>query len=182
MSQETPQPSPARKRLFWLPYAVTGVVLLIVLIQLAVMIWPRQTEDQAMVAATGTLVRPTRTTTPTPTPLPPTATATATATKVAPTATAVPPTATALPPTATALPATDTPVPPAATAVPPTSTPVPPTATPVPLTIVQRMDLDNGDWGTGWLVVNYERNDDDGETFYITGNDGHRYSDHPGNG
>jgi len=69
---------------------------------------------------------------------------------------------------------TDTPVPPTAapvepTAVPPTAAPPPPTASPAG--IVQQIEVDNGEWGKGFILFKFA-----GDTeFFVKGSDGHRY-------
>jgi hypothetical protein len=152
-----------------------GVAALLVIIQLSVMVLSRQEPQVAQVQATNTAQRPTRTNTPVPptntpssTPVPPTPTRTWTPSPVPPTATPLPPTETPVPstetptPTNTPKPATPKPKPP--TAVPATATPVP-----APLTVLQQMELDNGQYGKGWLQVKYE------DDMYATADNGHRY-------
>ncbi|HHX44879.1 MAG TPA: LysM peptidoglycan-binding domain-containing protein [Chloroflexi bacterium] len=74
------------------------------------------------------------------------------------------------PPTAepTEAPTEPTPVPPTAepTAVPPTPAP-----TAAPLGITQQIDVDNGEWGTGFILFKFAGDNE----FYVQGPDGHRY-------
>lgn len=167
----------SKRRGVVVPVYVIVIVLLILVAQAVALVWPR---ELAKVAESGPTVdvfgRPTRTPTATFTPLPPTdtpvPTATNTPTPLPPTQT---PTDTPVPPTATPEP-TDTPVPPTPAPTRPPATRVPPTNTPVPVTLLERIDLDNGEWGTGWAVINYQRGSDGAdEPVTVVGDDGNRY-------
>jgi len=170
-------PGTKRRRGIVVPVYVIVIVVLILVAQLAALVWPREPAKVAEGQPTvDVFSRPTRTPTATVTPVPPTdtplPTATNTATPLPPTAT---PTATSIPPTATPEP-TDTPVPPTPAPTRPPATPVPPTATPVPVSFLDRIDLDNGEWGTGWAVVNYEPGDEGApQPPTVIGDDGNRY-------
>ncbi|MGC9359638.1 MAG: hypothetical protein ACP5G7_04575 [Anaerolineae bacterium] len=178
MTDEQNSGDPGTKRRgIVVPVYVVVIVILILLAQLAALVWPREPGKVAEAQPTVDVFnRPTRTPTTTDTPIPPTntplPTATNTATPLPPTAT---PTETPIPPTATPEP-TDTPVPPTAAPTRPPATRVPPTATPVPAQLLERIDLDNGEWGTGWAVVNYQT-DEEGEEapIVVIGDDGNRY-------
>ena len=182
MQQEQPDQAPgSTKGKSRTLYIVIALAALILLVQLIALRDPRGGDKIAMEQETATRPRPTRSftpTTPTSTPIPPTntPTRTPTATLIPPTATALPPTATPLPPTATPLPPTPTPVPPTETPIPPTATripptpkPKPPTATPVPVTVLDSVEIDNGEWGKDRISVKYP------EEIWITADDGHKY-------
>lgn len=180
MDEQTQGSSGTERRGIVVPVYVLIIIGVILVAQLAALLWPREPSRVAQVGPTADMFgRPTRTPTATNTPIPPTETPVPTATN---TATPLPPTATAEPPTETPLPATETPEPTAtlipATAAPtrPPATAVPPTATPVQVSFVDRIDLNNGDWGTGWAVVNYDPNDEGvPEPLTVIGDDGNRY-------
>jgi len=85
------------------------------------------------------------------------------------------PTNTSVTPTASSEP-TAAPEPTAASAEPtaaPEPTAVPPTPAPTaaPLGITQQIDVDNGEWGTGFILFKFAAD----EEFYVQGPDGHRY-------
>jgi len=152
-----------------------GVAALLVIIQLSALVFSRPERQAAVVVATTAAPRPTRTFTPLPptntpsnTPIPPTNTPTWTPSPVPPTATPLPPTETPVPPTETPVP-TDTPRPATPKPKPPTAVPATATPVPAPLTVLDQMELDNGQWGKGWLQVKYQ------DDMYATGSDGHRY-------
>ena len=182
---ETSLPQRTKRTLgYILPYILAGIVALVVIGQLIALARPPRTPDAAMLAATGTVNHPTRASSPTSTASPtPTATHTSTTTPT-PLPTAPPP------PTNTPAPApivTDTPLPmptnttsptrlPVPTnTIPPYLTPLPPTATPAPLTVLERIDIDNGSWGKRQIIVRYEYDAGGSDQFYITGTDGYRY-------
>ena len=154
-------PAPRKK----LPYVIMGVSGFVVLVQLVLFFFPTKGSRLAMSIPTATLPRPTRTYTPTVTALPPTFTPTLTHT-----ATQVPPTATPLP-TNTPAP-TDTPEPtPTNTRRPTRRPPTPkPPPTPVPVGFLGSMPVNNGEWGTEAIHINYPQ-----ESVYATGRDGNRY-------
>ncbi|MHB9032244.1 MAG: hypothetical protein ACYC6L_04245 [Anaerolineae bacterium] len=136
-----------------------------------------------MLAATGTLVLPTTTNTATPTSLPtltntlrPTSTFTAIPTRT-PLPTLAPQATSTLLPTMAPRPtygATQS-APPATITPRPILTAVPPTATAMPLAVLEKFEVDNGTFGKRDLIVRYEGDPIDGESFYVTGTDGHRY-------
>ena len=72
---------------------------------------------------------------------------------------------------------TNTPVTPTAAPAEPTAAPeptaVPPTPAPTaaPLGITQQIEVDNGEWGTGFIMYKFAADDE----FYVQGPDGHRY-------
>jgi len=180
MDEQTNESSGSPRRSVAVPVYVLVIVALIVVAQLAALLWPREPARVAEAVPTADVFgRPTRTPTATNTPPPPTETLVPTATN---TATPLPPTATPEPPTETPIPATETPEP-TNTPIPATAAPtrvpataVPPTATPVAVSFLDRIDLDNGDWGTGWAVVNYDPNDEGApEAPTVIGDDGNRY-------
>jgi len=178
MTDEQNSGDPGTKRQgIVVPVYVIVIVILILLAQLAALVWPREGIKVAEAQPTvDVFSRPTRTPTSTDTPVPPTdtplPTATNTATLLPPTAT---PTETPVPSTATPEP-TDTPIPPTPAPTRPPATRVPPTATPVPAQLLERIDLDNGEWGTGWAVVNYQTTDEGVEApIVVIGDDGNRY-------
>ncbi|MEA3407208.1 MAG: hypothetical protein U9R48_03910 [Chloroflexota bacterium] len=156
-------------------YALVGLGLVVVIIQIVSLFLPRR---GSRVATVPTFTRrPPPTFTLTPTVIPPTVTATETATSTAtrpPTETPVPPTATntptntSVPPTDTPEP-TDTPIPPTDTPVRPTATPRPPTATPMPVTVLNTVPIDNGEWGENSIYCSVA------EEKWIKGSDGHQY-------
>ncbi|MCE5258074.1 MAG: hypothetical protein LLG44_03325, partial [Chloroflexi bacterium] len=153
-------------------YVLAGCVALLAVGQLIALARTPQEPDIAMLAATGTIILPTTTNTATST-----ATATATTTHT-PTTTCTPsPTSTPLP-THTPLPTstgTATPLPPPTTTPLPTYTPLPPAATSAPLSVAESIKVSNGTWGERELLFRYEGDTENGERFYITGTDGHRY-------
>ncbi len=184
-SSQMPDVTPSTRRNTAL-YVIVALVALVIIIQVIFFVLPQGNNQTASIQAaptrlpvvntsaatatamaTATLVPPTAIPSPTQTPLPPTATPS----PLPPTNTSVPPTATETPapptatPTDTALPTEVPPTPVPATPVPPT--PVPPTA--VPLSVLNQVELDNGQWGKGWLRVQYKGSID------FTGSDGHRY-------
>jgi len=157
-------------RLWHVPAAVAALVLIVHLISLA---FPVE-RVAPMAQAVGATPRPTRTAMPSATLAPPTATATATAsatpTPRPPTATPEPSTPTSEPPTATPEP-TNTPVPPTRAPAQPTAVPPTPAPTAAPLGITQQIEVDNGEWGKGFIMFKFA-----GDTeFYVQGPDGHRY-------
>lgn len=165
----------ARRKLplWYIPIAVAALVGIVQLVSLAL---PAGSRDQLAQLADAT-ARPTRTVEPSATPPPATATMAATATA---TRTPLPPSATPEPPTPTLEPATptleptETPVPPTPapaepTAVPPTVAPPPPTASPAG--IVQQIEVDNGEWGKGFILFKFANDTE----FFVEGGDGHRY-------
>ena len=162
-----------------LPLAILIVAGVVVLFQLVTLFFPTQDKKTAQAPAAAQQeaaapqARATRTYTPTPTAIPATATNTATNTPM-PTSTATatpePPTPTPEPPTPTPEPPTATPIPPTATPIPPKPTPVPPTATPVPLSIVNSIEIDNGEWGKNIFQFEYYESD-----IFHNGSDGQMY-------
>ncbi|MHB0857618.1 MAG: hypothetical protein ACYC5M_08620 [Anaerolineae bacterium] len=150
---------------------IIGVAAIVIIVQLVFLLLSRADSKTAMANETPLLSRATRTPTATATPVPATNTPTATETPVPPTETPVPPTET---PTQTPAPPTETPIPPTrrpATAAPPTNTPLPPTATPAPLSLLNSVEVDNGDFGKGFVMVKYQ----DDKEFLVKHSDGHRY-------
>lgn len=166
-----------------LVYGLAGILVILSFAQLIALAKQPDQPDAAMLAGTGTVIRPTASSTATGT-----ATPTSTPT-LTPTATNSPlPTAT-LPPTITPLPsATQVPgpsftpsPPPAPTITPlPTYTSIPPTPTPVPLSVIERLEIDNGSWGKRELIFRYEGDANTIEKLFVTGTDGYLYQVHMG--
>jgi hypothetical protein len=174
---------------------IIGLVLivLIVVVQVIGLALPARSDPSVGGDLSALPVRPTRTATPTAslsaTPVPPTATPAPSATPLPATATDLPPSPT---PTAT-LAATETPAPtatppaPAATStpIPPTAVPAPPataapTATPVPtaapLSLLTRVEVNNGEWGTNHIYVRYDNPEgDEISDLRVKASDGHTY-------
>jgi hypothetical protein len=175
---DTSLPPHSRRTLgFILPYILAGIIILVVIGQLVALSQTPRIIDTAMLAATGTVLYPTRPSTPTRIASPTqTASPFPTITPTSMPTTLPPPTNTPIPvPTAT-----NTMLPLPTTAVPtetatPSITPLPPTLTPVPLTVLERIDIDNGSWGKRQIIVNYEIDASGGDQFYVTGTDGYRY-------
>ena len=156
-----------------LPIVILAIASVVLVFQIVSLFFPARETKVAMVPTSTPQQRPTRTFTSAPTPIPPTAVPTATFTPLptpTPTATPLPPTETPLPPTETPEPPTETPIPPTATPRPPTATPVPPTATPVPITVIQGIEIDNGEWGKNVFQFEYYESE-----IWVDANDGHRY-------
>jgi hypothetical protein len=57
----------------------------------------------------------------------------------------------------------------------PSPTPIPPTATPVPITILERVEIDNGSWGKRQIIMTYEYDASGSDQLFVTGGDGYRY-------
>jgi hypothetical protein len=168
-SQGTNPAKGGRVRAFHVVMVLAGLVLIG---QLAALLFLPKATPQAEKVAAAVEVRPTRTHTATATPLPPTATPippTATVTPVPPTATSVPPTNTPEPPTATPEPPTATSVPKSATPVPPRPTAVPPKPTAAPVAVLESIPVDNGTFGKEGIYVNYQ------EAIYAQASNGQRY-------
>ena len=161
---------PSHKLRLW--YFPVAIAALVAIVQLASLASPAEPSTPAAQAVQPT-PRPTRTAVPSATPPPPTATPvlpTATATRRPPTATPEQATPTPEPPTATPQP-TNTPAPPTQPAAEPTA--VPPTSVPTaaPLGITQQIEVDNGEWGKGFILFKFARDTE----FFVQGPDGHRY-------
>lgn len=177
MDEPTNESSGPRRRGVVVPVYVLVIIALVLVAQLVALLWPREPARVAETAPTvDVFARPTRTATATNTLPPPTDTPVPTATNTAtpPPPTEIP-TETPVPPTETLEP-TQTPIPPTAAPTRPPATAVPPTATPAPVSFLDRIDLDNGEWGTGWAVVNYEPGDEGApQPPTVIGDDGNRY-------
>ncbi|MHB1356730.1 MAG: hypothetical protein ACYCZF_12235 [Anaerolineae bacterium] len=179
VDQTKPAPPKRTRRSlgYFLPYVLAIIVTMVIIGQLGALARTPRTPDAAMLAATGTVVHPTRTSSPTNTALPtPTATHT-------PTYTPTPSPTSPPPPTNTPTPApivTNTALPLPTDAIPtntmaPTLKPLPPTATPVPVTVLEQIAVDNGSLGRQQIFVRYESDTSAGDQFYVTGTDGYRY-------
>jgi len=159
-----------------LPYIIIALAVVIIIMQAIALFAPRGGRPVASNVEPAQ-PRPTRTFTLAPTSVPATDTPAPTSTPKPPTP--VPPTATLIPPTPVPpTPEPPTPVPPTPeppTPIPPTRkppTPVPPTPippTPVPLTLLSELPLNNGEWGTNTIMVQY-RNE-----VSVKHSDGHFY-------
>ncbi len=182
MSSPSPlkAPQPA-KRGVRLAHVLAGAVGFIILLELVALAFNSGNEQFASRLPTPVVLRPTRTATavpPTETPFPPTMTPIPSETPISPTATRMLPTYAPSPtaPTVTAV-ATRTPLPPVSSG--PTGTPEPtvepPTETPVPVSLLGRIDISNGDLGTGWILVKYDQNGRDVDALHVRGRDGHTY-------